>query len=497
MTHHERPASSPNTMTNMETTPGQIRFDHQPITTFAQNRAKGRLARKSLPRSAQGEFVPDPNRDPLRIVAAQNATRIPELVPLRLERMLASPFAFFRGTAALQAADLASGATTARPVVLCGDAHIANFGMFASPQRTLVFDLNDFDEAALGPWEWDLKRFVTSVVIAGQHNGFLPQEVNEAALAAAGAYRLALMNILKLDALERYYRHAEVTLVAEHYGKQMNKVVNRAIKAAKRRTSAYVLAKITERASDGTISIIEQPPTLTHVSGELENQVSNLITQYRQTVAPDIAFLLSQYTVTDIARRVVGVGSVGTRCFIAVLTNPNNKALVLQIKQAGQSVLNQYGALDPSGAQAPDAQTANAASVNAQPEEVDHGLRVMANQRILQAVSDPFLGYFTYEDHGYYVRQFRDHNVSVNIDTLKHEGFLDYVDACGRMLARAHAQSPNAAFIMGYLGESDTFDRAVTQWAHAYADQSYADYARLRAAVESDTFPLPDESTEG
>ena len=356
--------------------------------------------------------------------------------------------------------------------------HIANFGMFASPQRTLVFDLNDFDEAALGPWEWDLKRFVTSVVIAGRHKGLSPKQTTGAALAAARAYRVALRKFLELDALERYYRRAEVNVGAARYGKEMQKVIRRAIKDSKRRTSAHTLTKITERASDGSVRIVERPPTLSHVSAELEAKVSSLVSEYRKTVAPDIAFLLSQFTPTDVARRVVGVGSVGTRCFITVLTGPNGEALILQIKEATRSVLNQYGALDP------------------QTEEVEHGLRVVANQRILQAVSDPFLGHFTYENRGYYVRQFRDRNVSVDIESLKHEGFLDYVDACGRMLARAHAQSPNAAFIMGYLGTSDTFDRAVTQWAHAYADQSFADYMRLRAAVESDTFPLPDASIE-
>lgn len=462
------------------------RFEHPPITTLDDRLKAGRQARQTLPRTAHSEYTADAGRDPLDILRQQNEGRLPWLVPLRLERMMQNPFAFYRGTAALQAADLAGAPTTGAGVVLCGDAHISNFGLFASPQRTMVFDLNDFDEAAFGPWEWDVKRFVTSVVIAGRHKGFSSREVREAAHAAAAAYRLGLNEMLELDTLERYYRRAEVNLGSSRYGKDTQLVIDQALTASARRTSARELNRITELGDDGTISIVERPPTLTHVPPDYEFQVKEMIETYRHSVSPDIAFLLSQYTVTDIVRRVVGVGSVGTRCFIAVLTGPSGEGLILQIKEAGRSVLNEYGGIEPvvSHLNEPEALTA------------DHGLRVVANQRILQAVSDPFLGYFTGIGLGFYVRQFRDRNISIDIEALKRNTFLDYVDACGRLLARAHSQSPNAAFAAGYIGNSDAFTTAVTEWAHAYADQSHADFVQLGEAIRAGTFPMPDMSPE-
>ncbi|GAA3860407.1 DUF2252 domain-containing protein [Leifsonia kafniensis] len=468
----------------MENTSARHRFEHPPITTTADHLKAGRQARKALPRSAHAAYSPDAARDPLGILHEQNEGRLPWLVPLRLERMLQNPFAFYRGTAALQAADLAGAPTTGAGVVLCGDAHISNFGLFASPQRTMVFDLNDFDEAAFGPWEWDLKRFVTSVVIAGRHKGYSPRDVREAAQAAAASYRLGLNEMLELDTLERYYRRAEVNLGSSRYGKATQLVIDRALNASARRTSARELNKITEVSEDGTISIIERPPTLTHVPPENEAQIKEMIETYRHTVSPDIAFLLSQYTVTDIVRRVVGVGSVGTRCFIVVLTGPSGEGLILQVKEAGRSVLNEFGGIEAivSHLNEPEALTG------------DHGLRVVANQRILQAVSDPFLGYFTGIGLGFYVRQFRDRNISIDIDSLKLSSFLDYADACGRLLARAHSQSPNAAFAAGYIGSSDVFTAAIADWAHAYADQSYADFVQLGEAVGSGAFTLPDPS---
>ncbi|MGO4102644.1 DUF2252 domain-containing protein [Leifsonia sp. YAF41] len=470
----------------MEETLGRLRFDHSSITTAEERREEGRRARRAMPRSSQSVYKANPDRDPLGILHQQNEVRLPWLVPLRLERMLDNPFAFYRGSAALQVADLADAPTSGAGVVLCGDAHISNFGMFASPQRTMVFDLNDFDEAAFGPWEWDVKRFVTSVVIAGRHKGYSPDEVREAALVAASSYRLALEEMLKLDTLERYYRRAEVDPASSRYGKETRSVIEQAIKASERRTSARTLNKITERTDDGTISIIEQPPTLTHLPEELEGLVEGLIETYRQTVSPDIAFLLSQYTVTDAVRRVVGVGSVGTRCFIVVLSGPSGESLILQVKEAGRSVLNEFGGVEPVASRLRESETFSE----------DHGFRVVSNQRILQAVSDPFLGYFTASDLGFYVRQFRDRNVSIDVDTLERRSFLDYADACGRILARAHSQSPNAAFVAGYLGGSDVFDTAIAEWSEAYADQSYADYVQLAEAMESGTFTLPEGTIE-
>ncbi|MEO8907966.1 MAG: DUF2252 domain-containing protein [Microbacteriaceae bacterium] len=457
----------------MDEPQGKLRFEHDHVVTQAELTAQGRAARGDLQRSAHAAYVQAADRDPLGILVRQHASRLPDLVPLRLERMLQNPFAFYRGAAAIQAADLAPELTSGVQIALCGDAHIANFGLFASPQRTMVFDLNDFDEAAYGPWEWDLKRFVTSVVIAAQHKGMKPSHADTAALRAAAAYRIGLRQIFELGAIERYYVRADVKKGDPRFHPSSQKVIDQALKSAARRTSERVIAKITRRDDEGNVVIVEDPPTLTHVKSRDERWVLNLIERYRATVSPDISVLLSQYTVTDLVRRVVGVGSVGTRCFIVVLTGAGGEPLVLQVKEAMTSALVEFGgatAALPPEVPAPVAQ---------------HGFRVVANQRILQAVSDPFLGYLEDDEHAYYVRQFRDQNVAIDAELLKARGFIDYVDACGTALARAHAQSPQAAFIAGYLGSNTTFDDAIVQWAMAYADQSHADYQALKAAVKS------------
>ncbi|GAB3129612.1 DUF2252 domain-containing protein [Glaciibacter psychrotolerans] len=472
---------------------GRLRFDHAPVASHDQRRADGKAARAFIPRSAHATYLAWNDRDPLGIIATQNESRLPELVPLRLERMLANPFAFYRGSAALQVADLAGTTNTEAGVVICGDAHIANFGLFASPQRTMVFDLNDFDEATFGPWEWDVKRLVTSVVIAAQHKKFSPKQTRTAALRAAAAYRTGLREMLQLSAVDRYYFRAEVQTGNSRFGPATQKIIDATIAASKKRTSAHVLNKITERADDGTVAIIEQPPTLTHVEPEIEERVAELLAVYRSTASPDIAFLLSQYTATDIVRRVVGVGSVGTRCFILVLTGPTGEALVLQVKQASRSVVDEFGGINWAPVELSPSDSAGAFDDIGDREgsTEDHGRRVVTSQRILQAVSDPFLGYFRANGRGFYVRQFRDRNQSFDIDALERGPFNDYVDACGRLLARAHAQSPNAAFIDGYVGRSTVFDEAIVEWSHAYARQSFEDFEALRDAVDAGKFPLP------
>lgn len=460
----------------MDAAQGKLRFDHERVVTQAELTAQGRAARGDMQRSKHAVYMPAKDRDPLGVLARQHASRLPDLVPLRLERMLQNPFAFCRGTAAIQAADLAPEATSGVQIALCGDAHIANFGLFASPQRTMVFDLNDFDEAAYGPWEWDLKRFVTSIVIAAQHKGLKSGHVDTAALRAAAAYRIGLRQMFELGAVDRYYVRADVKKNDPRFHPSSQKVIDQALKSAARRTSERVIAKITDHDDDGNVVIVEDPPTLTHVRNRDERWVLELIERYRATVSPDISVLLSQYTVTDLVRRVVGVGSVGTRCYIVVLTGANGEPLVLQVKEAMRSALVEFGGA--TSALAPEV----AAPVN------QHGFRVVANQRILQAVSDPFLGYLEDDEHAYYVRQFRDQNVSIDAELLHPRGFIDYVDACGTALARAHAQSPQAAFIAGYLGSNTTFDDAIVQWAFVYAEQSRADYKTLKAAVKSGSF---------
>lgn len=457
---------------------GSIRFQDFPIPTTADELAAGRDARKDLPRSAHAEYRPAPDRDPIGIIRDQNTARIQELVPLRLERMTANPFAFYRGTAALQAADLRNGARTGRLITICGDAHLSNFGLYASPQRTMVFDLNDFDEGAWGPWEWDLKRLVTSIVVAAQHKGLSKKDVRAAAVETAAAYRTGIYQFLQLGMVDRYYLRGDVAHAAAKRHHSSQAAIDRALKQTHKRTSARVVERITERDAHGHLRIVQAPPVLAHVPETTEAAVTEVVEQYRQTVAPDIAMLLANYRVVDVARRVVGVGSVGTRCYIAVMLGPSDEPLVIQVKQAAQSVVEQYGrvgrALSPV--------------LGERAENPAPGFRVTASQRILQAVSDPFLGHVTMGDNHYYLRQFRDRNVGFEVDLLAKRPFMDYADACAVTLARAHAQSPSAAFIAGYLGKGDAFDRAVAHWSLAYAAQARDDFDALRESVNAGHF---------
>ncbi|MEL4318727.1 DUF2252 domain-containing protein [Leifsonia sp. YIM 134122] len=463
----------------MSDTRGRLRFDHDEVTRHDELYADGRARRGQLPRREQAILRDDLDRDPLGILERQHHPRLPDLIPLRVHRMLQSPFAFYRGTAAIQAADLAHEPNSGLNVVLSGDAHIANFGIYASPQRTLVFDLNDFDEAASGPWEWDVKRIITSVVIAGRENGYSASDIRRAALTAADAYRTTLRTTLELGAIDRYFLHAEVKEGTSRFGPGTQKIIDKAVRAARKRTSAHVVEKIMTRADDGSLEIVEDRPTLMHIEPELESRLTEVFAAYRASVAPDVALLLSQYTVTDAVRRVVGVGSVGTRCYIAVLTGPRGEPLVLQFKEAARSVVHEFG----------EAPIEPAPGIDPELIATSHGFRVIANQRILQAVSDPFLGYLEGEEgRSFYVRQFRDRNVSFDIAALTPQQFTDYVIACASLLARAHAQSPAAASISGYLGTSDVFDKAVVAWADDYADRSFADFELLREAVDTGRF---------
>ncbi|WP_345761338.1 DUF2252 domain-containing protein [Diaminobutyricibacter sp. McL0608] len=462
----------------MTPAPGRLRFEHAHVVSFQERFDDGRAARSSIPRGSHAEYTPRSDRDPLGILEKQNSVRLADLIPLRTTRMLANPFAFYRGTAAIQAADLRTGVDTNAEIVICGDAHIANFGLYASPQRTMVFDLNDFDEASYGPWEWDLKRMVTSVVIAARHKGYSAADARASALASTLAYRDSLRAAMQLDALQRFYLAATVTPGVSRFGKKTQKTIDTTLRSAQNRTSARVVEKITELAPDGTRVIVENPPTLTHVDTTHEEELIDAMRHYALTVPSHVALLLSQYEITDVARRVVGVGSVGTRCFILMLTGPRADPLVLQLKEATQSVVQQFGGIPRHALPGVDPKTRGSHS----------GGRVVSNQRILQAVSDPFLGYLTFGGFDFYVRQFRDRNVSFDIDALGRQPFTDYVASCGALLARAHAQSPNAAFIAGYIGSSESMVNAVVEWAFAYADQSLADFEALRGAVADGRF---------
>ncbi len=467
----------------------RLRQAGRPVRGRDEAVAAGRALRQRLPRSAHAAFAPI-ERDPLALLDVQNAARVPELVPIRMARMAAGPFAFFRGTAALMAHDLAGAPTTGLDVLACGDAHLANFGLYSSPQRTLVFDLNDFDEASVAPWEWDVKRLLTSIVIAAQANGYETEATTAAALAAAAAYRRTMRELAGLDAVTRYFFQADTDLTDAKRTKQLplapaaRRVLDRAVKAALRRTADRTLLKITETDAAGRLRIVEQPPVLTRLDPELAAKVDELLAEYLQTVPVDIAVLLSQFEVADVARRVVGVGSVGTRCYIVVLAGPVGEPIILQVKEAPRSALDRFGGLP-----APTVAQRDGGIV---PLFRSEGHRVVACQRVLQAVSDPFLGWFSNDGRDFYVRQYRDRKGSIETEGLTPEEFTSYVRACGARLARAHSQSAAGTEIAGYLGGSPAFDRAAVAWAEDYARQSRRDFDVLRAAIDRGEVPVID-----
>jgi uncharacterized protein (DUF2252 family) len=445
--------------------------------TVAERIAEGKAAREASPRSALAHLSVG-ERNPLAILDEQNATRMQELVPLRIERMSASPFAFYRGTAAIQAADLARDPHSGIMVASCGDAHVSNFGFFASPQRTLMFDLNDFDEAAWAPWEWDVKRLVTSIVIAGQSTARDDAVVQDAALAAVRTYARSMTANTKRSTVRRFFEHFDAESGIAAMDSESQRTMRAAIKAAEKRTGDRAARKLTTVGEDGRLMFVERPPTMLHTTPEIEGRLQDNMTKYAASANVDVRLVLSQYTVSDIALRVVGVGSVGTLCSIIALQDGDANALVLQGKQAGRSVLEQYG-----GIEQPEAlQTLVAAE--------GEGGRVVALQRILQAVSDPFLGHLRAYAGDFYVRQFNDMKGGVDMDQLEDRAFHEYGESCAAVLARAHAQSPHAAQVAGYIGNGRIVGEALLEWGYAYANLSRADYEAFVAAN-----PKPDQAT--
>jgi uncharacterized protein (DUF2252 family) len=457
-----------------------------PGLPVAEARGLGRGLRATLRRSDQAELRP-PDRDPVAIVESEHATRLAHLVPIRIGRMLQSPFAYYRGTAAVMAADLAGAPRTGHHVVICGDAHIANFGLFASPERRVLFDLNDFDEASVGPWEWDVKRMATSVVLAARAAGLTDAEVADATLQAVSSYREGIARMTERSVLERYFFQVETSALEALASAGAQKVLRRTVKGAERRTSDRALERITTTDASGSRTIVDQPPLMTHIEHFTMPELVDLGTQYLKTLRADVAVLLAQLQPTDYALRVVGVGSVGTRCYIVLLLGPAGEPLFLQVKEAERSVVQTYGRIPP------------AAPRGVHDVELGRqGYRVVTGQRILQAQSDPFLGWVTgtSPEHGraaraidFYWRQFRDMKGSVDLETLRPPQFGQYAGLCGSLLARAHSQSPQPAILDAYLGRSDVFDQAITTWSTRYADQVERDFALLEKAVASGRLP--------
>ena len=433
------------------------------VDSKAQRR-QGKELRSLMSREAHAEYKML-DRDPVAILAHQDEMRLPELRELRRERMAQSRFTFYRGSARLMAHDLAQGADTGLHTVICGDAHLANLGLYASPERRLAFDLNDFDEAAIGPWEWDVKRLATSFILGTRDRVFNEDAVKRITLECVESYRETLNHLATLSALERYYFNVGDDAIARFgrlgsqgsFAKSIDKAVNR--------DSAHAVARFAVDDEMGRKRFLEDPPVLTHIDSVVENRIVRSLNGYLETANPAIVQLMKQYSFTDLARRVVGVGSVGTRCFIALFTCTDHSYLVLQVKQAMPSVVSEFADVNENTLR--------------YSLPVNNGNRVISYQQILQAVSDPFLGSFSVDGRDFYVRQFRDMKGSIDLDKLTEKEYWKYANACGVLLARAHAQSFTVQQIAGYMGKSDAFDHAILTWGLTYAEQVDLDYQRF------------------
>jgi uncharacterized protein (DUF2252 family) len=453
--------------------------------TPAERAARGKSARAEVPLESHAGFDPAPDRpDPIALLEEQGASRVPNLVPVRYGRMMASPFSYYRGAALPMAADLATTPVTGLAVQACGDAHLSNFGVFGSAERRLVFDVNDFDETTPGPWEWDVKRLAASLEVAARDNGFPGKKRRAIVAAAVASYRDAMRGFADMTNLEVWYAHADLDQLRQQAGGQLKgrqrKAIDKGLVKARTRDSMQEVGKLTHLV-DGKPRIIADPPLIVPADQlipdeidrkRFEGLISDLVAGYRRTMETDRRYLLEQYEFCDMAHKVVGVGSVGTRCWIVLmLGRDTGDPLFLQVKEAQDSVLCRYVGSSKYSNQ---------------------GQRVVAGQRLMQASSDIFLGWqrvaIGAENNGhrdFYVRQLRDWKFSLDYEAMVPRGMRLYGQLCGWTLARAHARSGDRIAIAAYLGASDTFDQAITKFAGAYADQNEKDHEALLAAVAS------------
>jgi uncharacterized protein (DUF2252 family) len=451
------------------------------IISPADRAVAGKALRDRLPRELQGGWKEFKGRaNPIDILHKSDAGRMKELVPIRYGRMLQSPFAFFRGAAGVMAADLARTPNTDLKVQACGDCHLMNFGGFATPERNIIFDINDFDETSPAPWEWDVKRLAASIVLAGRSIGLSDSEARDCAVSSARSYREHMHKFSRMDPLRVWYTNISAEEVIDMVPKALQKGVrNRVEKAAAGSGSELDFPKLAG-AVGGQIRITDQPPLIFHPEAtrapEAMTTLKQIFRAYRETLPDDRRMLYDRYKFVDLAIKVVGIGSVGRRCWIALMMSEANDPLFLQVKEAVQSVLEPY------------------AGKNAYSH---HGQRVVIGQRLMQPASDIFLGWMTSRDgRHYYVRQLRDAKIKPMIETFNAEMLDVYAMACGWVLARAHAKvSEISSTISGYLGSSsDEFDQAIGKFALAYADQAERDHAALKAAVRKGKITVYQES---
>ncbi|HXZ81536.1 MAG TPA: DUF2252 domain-containing protein [Terriglobales bacterium] len=436
--------------------------------SWEKRRAEGKALRHSVPRESHAEWKPSRHRtDPVKTVMASNKGRQEHLIPLRMGRMASSPFAFLRGSACVMAADLSNTPISGIPTVMDGDAHLNNFGLYGTPQREVVFDLNDFDEAIVGPWEWDLKRLAASVNVAGRQNGLNRRERAAAVRRCVEGYRFNAHRLQGMGVLDVWYLHAypgKDNPVAKMDAKS-KAVFDKTVAKAMRTDNRGLLPKVADRGRNGRWTFREAPPVLTQVDKTTKQKVIKALNQYSLTLSRERRVMLGRYYAADVAHRVVGVGSVGTRAYLVLLFgNGDDDPLFLQVKEA--------------------AAAAHAPFVPPMLEEFRHnGKRVLVGQRALQASSDPMLGYTEIEGRDFYVRQMKNLKASVPIEWLTGSAFNFYAWACGAILARAHARTGDPARISGYCGNSTVLDEALASWAEAYGDQTEEDHAALVDAI--------------
>jgi uncharacterized protein (DUF2252 family) len=434
--------------------------------------AAGKALREKIPREQHAHWNGVKGRaDPIELLRKSDAGRLKKLIPIRYGRMLQSPFAFYRGSAGVMAADLARTSFTGLKVQACGDCHLLNFGGFATPERSIIFDINDFDETSPGPWEWDVKRLVASIVLAARSNGLSDAQGRDCAISAARMYREHMRNFSRMDPLQIWYAETSAAEFIASLPKALQKNVRKRIdKAAARTGSEFDFPKLAGSVG-GQIRITDQPPLIFHPENTSAAGVmatlEELFHSYRETLFPERRVLLDRYRLVDVAIKVVGVGSVGRRCWIALMMSEGNDPLFLQFKEAVQSVLEPHAGRSAY---------------------LHHGQRVVMGQRLMQPASDIFLGWTTAPNgRQFYVRQLHDAKIKPLVETFDAEMLDVYAQACGWVLARAHAKASEiSATISGYLGGSaDAFDAAMGKFALAYADQAERDHAVLKAAVRN------------
>lgn len=429
--------------------------------------AAGHALRERVPRQSHADWIPSTSRrDPVDVIEESNRGRIPELTPIRYGRMVRSPFTFLRGSAGLMAYDLATTPTTGVRVQCCGDCHLLNFGLFATPERNLVFDLNDFDETLPAPWEWDLKRLTVSFAVAGRSNRFSDSDTAKVVVECARSYRERLREYSHMSPLDVWYERLDMeSIIASAPDENARKVRERLAERARERVVENLFPKISGDIGDKR-RLVDQPPVLYHVSTKgFEDAVREGMEDYRATLSDERRVLFDRYRLEDFALKVVGIGSVGTRCYVALLISEEDQPLLLQLKEARRSVLEPY---------------------TKKSRYDNQGERVVMGQRLMQSSSDIFLGWVRGRGGlDFYVRQLRDMKLSIPVEACSEIQLKRYAEFCGWTLARAHAKAGDAATISGYLGKSDAFDEAISSFAFGYADQTEHDHAVLVEAVNS------------